>query len=73
MESIVFAAAMIAAFIAGAYIRKPFAIVKRKETEAVLEKPVEVDTTAEEYANKINRDLEKMLSYTGRQKGGLDE
>lgn len=67
MENIIFAAAMIAAFILGAYIRKPFAVIKRKEAP----KPQEAVVVEEEkHEKEVMEDIQKLLRYTGREKGG---
>lgn len=69
MEYIVFAAAIIAAFLVGAYVRKPFAIIHKKaeaETESVVKE------TEEEAEKKeiIMAEMKKLLSYTGRKREG---
>ncbi len=71
MEYIVFAAAIIAAFLIGAYVRKPFAIIHKKaeaKTENVTKETEEAETK-----EIIMAEMEKLLSYTGRKKeGGIE-
>lgn len=68
METIVMAAGMIAAFIAGAYIRKPFAFIKKNEPERAVE--VErIDPEVEKAARRINDQINQMMMYTGPKRG----
>lgn len=55
---------MIAAFLAGAYVRKPFAFV-RKERETI-----EAEPEKETGKLPISEQLANMLSYDGRPQGG---
>lgn len=63
MELVIFAIGMIAAFLAGAYVRKPFAFV-RKERE-----PIEAEPEKETGKLPISEQLANMLSYDGRPQG----
>ena len=68
MEYIVFSAAIIAAFLVGAYVRKPFAFATKKaeaKTERVIKKTEETETK-----EIIMAEMEKLLSYTGRKREG---
>jgi hypothetical protein len=70
MEYIIFAAAIIAAFLVGAYVRKPFAIIHKK---AEVESPESVVNAKEKEKEKneiIREEMEKLLSYTGRKREG---
>lgn len=64
---IIMAAGMIAAFIAGAYIRKPFEIIKKGKTEAP--EAEEIDPEIEKAARKINEQINQLMGYTGPKRG----
>jgi hypothetical protein len=57
---------MIAAFFAGAYVRKPFSVVKK---EKIMEEPQEKSTGKP----SLSEQLENMLSYDGKPQGGMFE
>lgn len=62
---IVFVIGMLLAFLLGAYIRKPFFIVKKE---------LEHKSTEKEKLPRIVSEWNNMMSYTGRrQEGGIDE
>lgn len=65
MESIVMIIGMIAAFLAGAYVRKPFAFVRKEGRETIEAEP-------EKEAGKlpISEQLVNLLSYDGRPQDG---
>ena len=65
---VVFAVAIIAAFLVGAYVRKPFAIIHKK-AEAEAESVVK-ETEEAEKKEIIMAEMEKLLSFTGRKKEG---
>ena len=65
---IIMAAGMIAAFMAGAYIRKPFALIKRKN-EAPAAEEMQADPEIEKAAKKINEQIDLLMGYTGPKRG----
>lgn len=69
MEMIIMAAGMIAAFIAGAYVRKPFAVIKKEKTEVQVESIDKVDPEIEKAAKRINDQINQMMLYTGPKRG----
>ena len=69
MEMIIMAAGMIAAFIAGAYIRKPFCFIKKEKTEVQVENIDKVDPEIEKAAKRINDQINQMMLYTGPKRG----
>lgn len=69
MEYIVFAAAIIAAFLVGAYVRKPFSIIPKK-AEAKTESVVKETEEEAEKKEIIMAEMEKLLNYTGRKREG---
>ena len=68
MESIVMIIGMIAAFLAGAYVRKPFVFVK-KEKEVVRESKAELRGTKP----TIDEQWSNFLAYAGEDQGDTDE
>lgn len=64
MESIIFVVGMLAAFLLGAYVRKPFPLNKQKKAENVA------NEKEKEYEDKINAEFEKLMQYTGRKREG---
>lgn len=64
MELVIFAIGMIAAFLAGAYVRKPFAFVRKEQRE-----PIEAEPEKETGKLPIPEQLANMLSYDGRPQG----
>ena len=66
MEYIIFAVAIIAAFFAGAYVRKPFAVIKKEQPAKEEERK---QPEAEEIKDKIYEDFLKLMSYTGKKDG----
>lgn len=68
MESIVMIIGMIAAFLAGAYVRKPFVFVK-KEKEVVRESKAEPRGTKP----TIDEQWSNFLAYAGKDQGDTDE
>lgn len=64
MESIVMIIGMIAAFLAGAYVRKPFAVVRKGR------EPIEAEPEKEEGKLPISEQLVNLLSYDGRPQDG---
>lgn len=65
MELVIFAIGMIAAFLAGAYVRKPFAFVRKEQRE-----PIEAEPEKETGKLPISEQLANMLSYDGRPQDG---
>lgn len=64
MELIILVIGMIAAFLAGAYVRKPFAVVRKEQRE-----PMEAEPEKETGKLPILEQLANMLSYDGRPQG----
>lgn len=64
MELIILVIGMIAAFLAGAYVRKPFAFVRKEQRE-----PIEAEPEEETGKLPISEQLANMLSYDGRPQG----
>lgn len=69
MEMIIMAAGMIAAFMAGAYIRKPYAFIKKEKTEAQAAENMQPDPEIEKAARKINEQIDLLMGYTGPKRG----
>lgn len=69
MEYIIFAAAIIAAFLVGAYVRKPFAIFKKKEAAAKNEKE-NIPDEVEKQQEKAIAEFATLMKYTGRRGDG---
>jgi len=69
MEYIIFAAAIIAAFLVGAYVRNPFAIFKKKEAETKNEKE-NIPDEVEKQQEKAIAEFATLMKYTGRRGDG---
>lgn len=73
MEMIILAAGMVAAFIAGAYVRKPFAIIKKKEAAEPVNEEKETDPEVEKAVKRINEQINELMNYTGPKRGDDSE
>lgn len=63
---IVFVIGMLAAFLFGAYVRRPFRIGKRK-----MDLPKKEEVIVPEEKDKIQEQFDTLMNYTGRT--GIDE
>lgn len=60
---------MLLAFIAGAYVRKPFAIINHKKEKGADTDVEIVDPEIEKAAKRINDQINQMMLYTGPKRG----
>lgn len=65
MEYIIFAVAIIAAFFAGAYVRKPFTVIKKEQPA----KEEHSKSEAEEIKDRAMEDFLRLMAYTGKKDG----
>lgn len=73
MEMTIMAVGMIIAFIAGAYIRKPFAITKNDKAAEPVNDEKETDPEVEKAVKRINEQINELMNYTGPKRGDGSE
>lgn len=59
MNMIIFMVAMLAAFFVGAYVRKPFNVIAKKQSSR------QTETIAEQKKTEYQKSLSNMLAYNG--------